>query len=345
MTDAPKDPNDQLSWSLKELQKDTEKFLKEMEKSNSVPVPIVSKSEPEERLTLEQIRAKAREPDVFSRAFAEVKSIFENRGTLTLPPHEKIPEVSKIDTPVEAIVKEKPQNTSTVAPTVLPSQSLMDSMSALKNSMNGSNVPAPEVSWEAMDKITAEIRTAWVKVLSLGSNPPHDAGEWLSTWQNILTQIQKDAVQWGKEHQDTWSQWAGDRSKEAQSLQPWLNKNAKNASLTVPASMAGKGTIPSAPSGVPKQYVKDLQNCADFWEYAQASNNKIQWKNTPTKSSFEECRSNLEQWNAVQSADIEWKEKALDRYAVLEARITLRCESRQQSPLQKSSRSISKKIK
>ena len=202
---------------------------------------------------------------------------------------------------------------------------LIEKMENLLENMGAPVVKQAEnISWSRLDFLSSSIRSAWVKTLSERQSSSSDISQWLDSWSEIIAFIQHNSPSWDKNHSVNWKFWADERQKEVSVLRQWIPPLSIKSLFDVPQSFKNSGLVPVASSTVPAIQVNDLQLCADFWEYAQSHENPLQWKNSPYKIAFEECRSRLIAWEPKIQKEINWKESALDRYTVIEARIVLR---------------------
>lgn len=245
----------------------------------------------------------------------------EKMGELAVSPVEPDTVVS---TPASPVVPDRADTPLTVSP------ELIARMTRLLEAMTGTpmNVDATQ-PWLALDKLSAGIRTAWVGAISKGAAAQVDGHRWLNEWEKIVKDVASSAPSWPSPQAQSWGQWAAKGLVEIEGLRPWFavavdNGVIPSVVLVVPTAFKNKGVIPSAPATVPAQLTDELQMCADYWESMQNKNGKFHWKNTPAKHAFDECKNRLEGWKAGSEAEKKWKDDALERYAILDGRLTLR---------------------
>lgn len=221
------------------------------------------------------------------------------------------------------------------------SDEILNRMVNLATKMAGS---APEInsatSWGKLDKLSAQVRTAWVSVLSQGAAAQSSGHHWLNEWEKIVKDIGSSAETWPLQHQKTWKQWSTATLEEIEHLRPWFSVATQSevqidTVLMVPSAYKNKGVIPSAPKNTPKEIVSHLQACADYYECIAEKTGNFFWANTPAKHAFEEGRKKLENWKPTNEAQEKWKEKSLNRYSILEGRLTLKSVKKTQASTSK----------
>lgn len=229
------------------------------------------------------------------------------------------------------------KKTSTPAETFV-SPKILERMSALLEKMSQDPVEATEEnsvsSFDRLSRLSSSIRSAWVPLLSQGAAGKPSGHRHLNEWEKIVKDIASECQQWPFEQSQTWNKWAQERLEEITVLHTWFDVSTapevtSATVLTVPMAFKGKGIIPKAPRSVPQNITADLQNCADYWEFVSSRKSKFHWVNTPAKHAFDECQSALEKWTAPSPEAQEWKEKSLERYSILEGRLTLRADTRE----------------
>lgn len=221
------------------------------------------------------------------------------------------------------------------------SEDILTRMSALATKMTGHK---PEIhsatSLGKLDKLSAQVRTAWVSVLSQGAAAQSSGHHWLNEWEKIVKDIGSSAEMWPSQHQQTWKQWSTATLDEIEHLRPWFSVATQSevqidTVLMVPSAYKNKGVIPSVPKNVPKEMISHLQSCADYYEFISEKTGNFFWANTPAKHAFEEGRKKLENWTTKNEAQEKWKEKSLNRYSILEGRLTLKAVKKPQSSTSK----------
>lgn len=241
----------------------------------------------------------------------------------------------------EKKVEQSAEKSAVSANTADVSEEILTRMSVLATKMTGH---APEIhsatSLGKLDKLSAHVRTAWVSVLSQGAAAQSSGHHWLNDWEKIVKDIGSSAETWPAQHQQTWKQWSTATLEEIEHLRPWFSVATQSevqidTVLMVPSSYKNKGIIPSVPKNVPKEMVLHLQACADYYEFISEKTGNFFWANTPAKHAFEEGRKRLENWNPVNEAQGKWKEKSLNRYSILEGRLTLKSVKKAQTPVAK----------
>lgn len=206
---------------------------------------------------------------------------------------------------------------------------LLDKMSGLVQKMTGETpVLGSESSWSKLDRLSALVRTAWVSVMSQGEAAKSSGHQWLNEWEKIVKDIHSQSEQWPAQHKQTWGEWSQNWLNEIEMLRPWFvvavaNQINPHTVLLVPTAFKGRGVITSAPKGTPESLVANLQNCADYFECHASKKSKFHWVNTPAKHAFEECQKEMNDWQPQTTAQETWKEKSLQRYSILEGRLTL----------------------
>lgn len=210
------------------------------------------------------------------------------------------------------------------------SDDILNRMSILSTKMTGQESEIySNTSWGKLDKLSAQVRTAWVSVLSQGAAAQSSGHHWLSEWEKIVKDIGSSAESWPTQHKQTWKQWSITTLEEIEHLRPWFSVATQSevqidTVLMVPSAFKNKGVVPSAPKSVPDDLVFHLQSCADYYEFISNKTGNFFWANTPVKHAFEEGRKNLENWKTATDTQAKWKEKALNRYSILEGRLTLK---------------------
>lgn len=292
---------------------------------------------------LEQKEALKKGISVLSDMYQEKRSEFESENSAS--------ETSQIEKPqqlpTETVVKkpstsqtglgqssEKQSSNGNVMNHGIVSNTVLEKMEKLLHAMQTEKPSSSfESSWERLEYVTSEIRKAWVATIAR-KDLNSSAGTWLNEWENIVLNFTNEAKSFTSVHQNKWIEWAKKTTLEIQSLRPFFENaattndiNCNNTSLMVPMSFKNKGVVPTAPKSIPTQLISDLQNCADYWEYIQSKGVKFYWKNTPAKHAMDEAKTTLQQWEASAKKDVEWKDKALKRYEILEGRLSVLSES------------------
>lgn len=208
-------------------------------------------------------------------------------------------------------------------------ESLLDKMSVLVQKMTGETpVLGSDSSWSKLDRLSALVRAGWVSVMSQGEAAKSSGHQWLNEWEKIVKDVHSQSEQWPTQHKQTWGEWSQNWLNEIEMLRPWFvvavaNQVNPHTVLLVPTAFKGRGVITSAPKGTPENLVANLQNCADFFEFHASKKSKFHWVNTPAKHAFEECQKEMVEWKPHTPAQETWKEKSLQRYSILEGRLTL----------------------
>lgn len=238
------------------------------------------------------------------------------------------PVIEKASKTVENVVQPTPSSDPSSNTNV--SDDILNRMTALATKMTGQESEIySNTSWGKLDKLSAQVRTAWVSVLSQGAAAQSSGHHWLNEWEKIVKDVGSSAESWPSQHKQTWKQWSITTLEEIEHLRPWFSVATQSAVqidtvLMVPSAFKNKGIVPSAPKGVPNDLVFHLQSCADYYECISNKTGNFFWANTPAKHAFEEGRKNLENWKASTETQEKWKEKALSRYSILEGRLTLK---------------------
>lgn len=240
------------------------------------------------------------------------------------------PQTSAVSHAVSEKIQPQTARTQLDVSEIQVSDEILNRMVNLATKMAGS---APEInsatSWGKLDKLSAQVRTAWVSVLSQGAAAQSSGHHWLNEWEKIVKDIGSSAETWPSQHQKTWKQWSIATLEEIEHLRPWFSVATQSevqidTVLMVPSSYKNKGVVPSAPKNTPKEIVSHLQACADYYEFISEKTGNFFWANTPAKHAFEEGRKKLENWKPTNEAQEKWKEKSLNRYSILEGRLTLK---------------------
>ena len=264
---------------------------------------------------------------VKNKVVEEVKSL---KNTPTFP--------SKISEPVQPLAMEEVpqeaeasvQKTTPSSDKVNVSDDILNRMAVLAKKMTGQESEiVSNTSWGKLDKLSAQVRTAWVSVLSQGAAAQSSGHHWLNEWEKIVKDVGSSAESWPPQYKQTWKQWSTTTLEEIEHLRPWFSVATQSevqidTVLMVPSAFKNKGVVPSAPKGVPDDLVFHLQSCADYYEFISNKTGNFFWANTPAKHAFEEGRKNLENWKTATDSQAKWKEKALSRYSILEGRLTLK---------------------
>ena len=317
---------------LKGLQESADGFLKNLNQATSANEADNEQARQERKDRYKELEKTVfgDNADAFERVYRGVREKIADRPERVLPAHEEIPNLPEQKIHVHDNRVAQQQTSAPQTPDVpvvavpVNGSELMGQMSSLLQDMTTTASPAADFSWHALDQLSGSIRKAWVSVLAAHSSTPNpQSGAWLDRWEQVVQLVAQSVDQWPKEHQDSWAAWAETGQKEVNALRPLLAQSATNNFLSVPAAFQGKGVIPAPPSGTPKELVQDLQHCSDFFEFYQSSEN-VRWKNTPSKYAFEECKGKMEQWSPQSAALSEWKERALDRYTLIEAKIAVK---------------------
>lgn len=269
--------------------------------------------------------------------------VFEDAASETsppLPPQQVSEEISS-KKPVDSSVERTNSNADLIN-NVVVSNAVLEQMENLLNSMKTEQKGSSfENSWDRLEHVTSEIRKAWVATIAR-KDGNRAAGTWLDEWESIVLNFNNEAKNFAPVYQNKWMDWSKKTTLEIQSLRPLFKNNettndvnCNNTSLMVPASFKNKGVVPTASKSVPAQLVSDLQNCADYWEYIQSKGSKFFWKNTPAKHAMDEAKTTLQEWEPIAKKDIEWKDRSLKRYEILEGRLTVLSESSDDAPVAK----------
>lgn len=253
---------------------------------------------------------------------ADEKPLSDTKADIFSPSPVAGPQDSIQQTPPKSASKEKPDSTNF-------DENLLDKMSVLVQKMTGETpVLGSDSSWSKLDRLSALVRAGWVSVMSQGEAAKSSGHQWLNEWEKIVKDIHSQSEQWPAQHKQTWGEWSKNWLNEIEMLRPWFvvavtNQVNPHTVLLVPTAFKGRGVITSPPKGTPENLVVNLQNCADFFEFHASKKSKFHWVNTPAKHAFEECQKEMNEWKPQTSAQETWKEKSLQRYSILEGRLTL----------------------
>lgn len=262
---------------------------------------------------------------VKNKVVEEVKNLGNSTASSTIPEPVQTPATEKSPKTVETSVQ--PTQSSN---TVNVSDDILNRMTVLATKMTGQESEIySNTSWGKLDKLSAQVRTAWVSVLSQGAAAKSSGHNWLNEWEKIVKDVGSSAENWPSQYRLTWKQWSTTTLEEIEHLRPWFSVATQSevqidTVLMVPSAFKNKGIVPSVPKGVPDDLVFHLQSCADYYEFISNKTGNFFWSNTPAKHAFEEGRKNLENWKTSTETQLKWKEKALSRYSILEGRLTLK---------------------
>lgn len=267
---------------------------------------------------------------VKNKVVEEVKNLGSSTQTPTISEPIHTPKMEKASKKVEDSVQPPIQTPAPPSNALNVSDDILNRMTVLAKKMTGQESEiSSNTSWGKLDKLSAQVRTAWVSVLSQGAAAQSSGHHWLNEWEKIVKDIGSSAENWPSQYKQTWKQWSTTTLEEIEHLRPWFSVATQNevqidTVLMVPSAFKNKGVVPSAPKSIPDDLVFHLQSCADYYEFISNKTGNFFWANTPAKHAFEEGRKNLENWKASTDPQLKWKEKALSRYSILEGRLTLK---------------------
>lgn len=336
-------PGKDLFGGLKDI---TDRFLKNL--SDTVR-PVDDKVQPpsssvdQDALNRFKNKIRARQPfrmsdmqdvtssakDAFEEGLNRLRRLREAPATLdqdqpqplsksSLPPRPSVEEGSKMESSQDQPCLDPSQEI------VAPSD-LMDRMKRLLSRMTQKEMLTLNSDWTAMDVLSSQLRSAWVKTLSDKKQGP--VVDFLKEWSSIVQSIRTQSKDWGV-HAPAWQAWSSQAQEDIGVLALWLKVDPLSLSvdhampLKVPSEYAGTGSIPTPARNTPEELIQDLQELADYWEYAQHQSS-IVWHNTPHELAVQESLDRLNAWQATTARQKAWKESALDAYTVLSGKMVL----------------------
>lgn len=216
----------------------------------------------------------------------------------------------------------------------MPSQRLLQELknlavqlnSELKNQYKDNSVSD---EWMLLNKLTSDIKKSWVTIVS--TDQIQNKVPLLLKWEILLKDMESESSNWDHQKNIVWKDWISKNIYEIETLKSWVDAGSQNKNsdinqntIEVPSLFKEKGIIPSPPPTVPQHLIEQLQSCADYWEYIQTKPQKFMWKNSPNHFLLNVFREKLKDWNPQNQQELDWKEKALERYIILDGRLTLK---------------------
>jgi hypothetical protein len=187
----------------------------------------------------------------------------------------------------------------------------------------GAQVPALDAlnTDSSREKLLVDIRRAWGRHLAQ-AEPPAWGSSWMHRWSLVCDSLESSKNSLGT--------WAVEARGAFSSLSSWLDSavpGVDNNPWDLPTVAIGCGVIPPPPTSVSTSLVADLQAAADLQAWV-AENRTTLEKHIPfVRACLSDClpilRENLANWGTQDPSELVWKEQALDRLVVVEARLSL----------------------
>jgi hypothetical protein len=198
-------------------------------------------------------------------------------------------------------------------------------------------VGAPEVQADfpcaptARQDLLDSVRRAWGRHLAQ-AEPPSWGTSWIARWDGVCADLVRT-------HPDL-TAWTAEARGAVASLSSWLGTAADNMAINnpwdLPSTRVGQGVIPPPPATISAELVAELQAAADLQAWTSVPPPEVR----PTDALIRFClsdripalRCTLSTQNPHGTA-ARWTEQALDRLAVVEARLVLSLNGSSPSPM------------
>ena len=258
--------------------------------------------------------------DSFNTRLDRLKRLVANPATLGEKVETEASPKVQVTAPKQASEPQQPvSNKVTEASEPVPPQNVFQGFVDLLEKMTGEKHLVLDTSWSGLDRMSMQIKRHFSVSLT-NKTSKEDLASWLNDFVSLAEEVYALSPSWGS-HQHAWKTWSQNTLKEMAALSGWINPQNEKT-IDVPAAYIGAGEkIPKAPSSL-KSLENTLQNFSDFFAWAK-DQGSFAWNNSKTQSLFMTSWGELTKQETSSKSETEWKEKALDRYTILNARFTL----------------------
>jgi len=261
--------------------------------------------------------------DSFNSRLDRLKNLIKNPASIENSPKE----TKSTASPIASAAFEK--NSKLPVPRALPEvkeinnaspppPEIFDRFVLLLEKMTGVKPLGFDKSWSELDRMSVQVKKAFSSAM-MGKTSPEKLTEWTRDLVSLAEEMFARSPSFGP-HENAWMQWSNNTLKEMAALSGWLSPPTNE--LSVAKEYIGKGEkIPASPSSF-KSHQEKLQVFSDFLESAK-NQTPFTWGNTREQSLFMSAWDELSKENVSSKKETEWKEKALDFYAIFNGRFTL----------------------